>query len=268
MNSEQSSVEGVALAAQNLRALHRGSGLVVLPNAWDAASASAIENSGFPAVATGSGAVAASLGFVGGRAIPATEAIAAIKRISDAVAVPVTADVERGHGLDPVALVRQLVLAGAAGCNLDDGDDRNPGPVVDCGDQVALIAAVRKASRAIGVDLVINARVDVFRGVADHETVLADAIERGHRYLAAGADCVYPIRLTREDLIESFVRALDAPVNILARDAPPLSRLADLGVRRVTYAGDIFRSAMDAATSMIHAIAREASAAGAVGAYQ
>src|SRR6266508_3145520 len=115
--------------AKELAALHRGERPLLLPNAWDAASAQVLEGAGFPAIATSSSAVAGSLGYPDGEAAPAAEMLAAVARIAAVSSVPVTADLEAGYGLPPVEIVERLLEAGAVGCNLEDSDNRSGGLV-------------------------------------------------------------------------------------------------------------------------------------------
>ncbi|WP_327038619.1 isocitrate lyase/phosphoenolpyruvate mutase family protein [Micromonospora maris] len=109
-----------AVRAAALRALHRPGDPLVLPNAWDVGSARAVVEAGFGAVATASAAVSQSLGYADGEGTPAGEMFAAVSRITRAVTVPVTADLERGYGLPPAELVQRLLDAGAVGLNLED----------------------------------------------------------------------------------------------------------------------------------------------------
>jgi 2-methylisocitrate lyase-like PEP mutase family enzyme len=112
--------------------------------------------------------------------------------------------------------------------------------------QADRIAAIRAAASAAGVEVMINARIDTFlRGSGGDDDRLADAIERGRAYLAAGADCVYPITLDDAEAIGRFVAAVDGPVNILLRPgSPSVSELARLGVRRISVGGGLWRHAM------------------------
>src|ERR1700754_3214427 len=105
-----------------LRSLHRPGAPLVLPNAWDAATARAVVAAGFPGVATTSAGVAATLGHEDHEGAPADEMLAAAARIARSVEVPVTVDAEAGYGMEPAALVDALRSAGAAGCNLEDTD--------------------------------------------------------------------------------------------------------------------------------------------------
>ncbi|MGP3957276.1 isocitrate lyase/PEP mutase family protein [Nonomuraea sp. 3N208] len=230
--------------ADVLRALHVPGSPLVLPNIWDAASARAVQEAGFPAVATGSAAVARVLGFADGEGAPVEEMMAAVSRITRAVDVPVTADVERGYGLKPAELVERLAAAGAVGCNLEDTDPRT-GELVDPGAQAEFLAELRAAA---GQALVINARIDTF---LHGRTSRQEAVERGRLYLEAGADCVYPITLADEDTIRALVAEVGRPVNILFRPGTPsLGRLAELGVARISFGGGLHQAAHAYATSL------------------
>ncbi|MGH2467549.1 MAG: isocitrate lyase/PEP mutase family protein [Candidatus Limnocylindrales bacterium] len=224
--------------ADRLRALHRPGQPVILPNVWDAATAQAVEAAGFAAVATSSSAVAAALGYEDGEGAPAEEMFAAAARVGRAVRLPVTVDAEAGYGLPAIELVSRLLAAGAVGCNLEDTDHRTGG-LREAEAQAAWLAEVRAAADAAGVTLVINARVDVhLRAAGPPESRLGEAVRRGRAYLAAGADCIYPIMVGDESTIGGLVDGLGGPVNILFRSGgPSLARLAELGVARVSYGG-------------------------------
>jgi 2-methylisocitrate lyase-like PEP mutase family enzyme len=167
--------------------------------------------------------------------------LATAARIARSVDVPVTVDAESGYGLEAGELVDALIGAGVAGCNLEDTDHR-AGALTESGRQADRLRAIREAATKRRYPLVINARVDVF--LADYgagfEQHLDDGIDRARAYLEAGADCVYPIFLQDERAIGTFVEATGGPVNILAvSKAPPVSRLAELGVARVSYGSSI-----------------------------
>ena len=227
-----------------LRSLHVPGRPLVLPNAWDAASARAVVAAGFPVVATTSAGVADALGYDDHEAAPAEEMLAAARRIARAVDAPVTVDLESGYGLEPESLVDGLADVGAAGCNLEDTDHATE-TLGDAAERAERLARVRAAADARGYRLVVNARIDVF--LLDRERPQAelvdDAVGRARAYLAAGADCVYPIFLHEDEAIDTFVRAVRGPVNILAMGAPPIPRLAELGVARVSYGALLQRRA-------------------------
>ncbi|MCC7079820.1 MAG: isocitrate lyase/phosphoenolpyruvate mutase family protein [Burkholderiales bacterium] len=241
-------VERVALKAAALRELHARSTVLILPNAWDAASARAFEKAGFAAVATTSGGVAAAIGYKDHEDAPAAEMVAAAARIARAVDIPVSVDFEAGYRLAPERIAEQLIAAGAAGCNLEDSDYHGPGGVaiVSAERQAEHLAAVKAALRKQGADLFLNARVDVFvRKLGTPEEQLAEGLRRARLYRAAGADCIYPIMLADEAMIAEFVRTVGVVnVNIRRGGALTAARAATLGVRRITYASSIFREAM------------------------
>lgn len=235
-----------AARAERLRGLHRGSSPLLLPNAWDAASARAVVEAGFAAVATTSAGVARSLGFDDGEKAPAAEMFAAVARIVRSVGdVPVSADIEAGYGLDAAALADRLLATGAAGCNLEDSDHDRPGTLVDADRQADRIAAVKHRARDAGVDVVLNARVDVFvRQVGREDERVGEAVRRGRLYVAAGADCVFPIIVQDEAAIASLVEGIPAPLNVLALEGgPSLARLRQLGVARISFGGRFQRAA-------------------------
>ena len=234
-------LRGQAERAAALRALHRPGDPLVLPNVWDAGSARVVAGAGFPAVATGSAAVAAALGYPDGEGMPVAEALDAIARVVAAVAVPVTADLERGYGLRPAELVHRLAATGAVGVNLEDSRP-GTGALVDPGEQAELLAGVRAAAGAAGLDLVVNARVDVYlHGTGGPDERLAEALRRARRYRAAGADCVYPIGLGEPDAIRAL--AAEGPVNVLFRPGTPgLDELAALGVARISFGSGLHRA--------------------------
>src|SRR5213593_1564537 len=150
-------VTSLAEAAERLRSLHTGSEPLVLPNAWDAATAHAVVDAGFPVVATTSAGVSGALGWADGEATPADEMFAAIARIARVVDVPVTADIEAGYGLSPEEIVRRLLAAGAVGCNLEDSDHAAGKTLRDAATQTHRLAAFKQAATAAGVDIVLNA---------------------------------------------------------------------------------------------------------------
>src|SRR5205823_14702045 len=142
-----STANGLGSRCDLLRSLHRPGDPLVLPNAWDAATARAVAAAGFPAVATTSAAVAAALGYDDHEGAPAGEMLAAAARIARSVDVPVTVDAEAGYGLPPERLVEALLEAGAAGCNLEDTDHKTGG-LIEIGRQAERVSAVRRAASA------------------------------------------------------------------------------------------------------------------------
>jgi len=231
----------LAAQAQALRALHHADAPLVLPNAWDAASARAVEAAGFPVVATTSGGVARSLGFEDHQGAPAEEMLAAAARITAAVGVPVTADAEAGYGLPAEVLVERLLAAGVVGCNLEDTDHAS-GSLGSADAQARYLEAVRAVARSAGVELVVNARIDVFlHGDAGPEERVEEALRRGRLYAEAGADCLYPILARGRATLRALALGLECPMNAMATPGGlSVSELAELGVRRISFGSGLF----------------------------
>ena len=232
-----------AAKAIRLRALHHGPELLVVPNAWDCASARVFEEAGFPAIGTTSAGVAFSLGYPDGQRIRPEEMLRAVKRIANCVKVPVTADLEAGYD-DPAITTAAVVEAGAVGLNLEDLDNGAPDVLVDIDEQVERIRTVRRAGDELGVPIVINARTDVYLGqIGNPERRFNAALERLRAYIQAGADCVFVPGISDEALIGNLVKELRFPLNILlGPGAPPLSRLKEVGVARVSTGSGVARA--------------------------
>jgi 2-methylisocitrate lyase-like PEP mutase family enzyme len=235
-----------------LRSLHRPGDPLLLPNAWDVATARAVVAAGFPVVATTSGGVAGALGYEDHERAPGDEMLAAAARIARGVEVPVTVDAEAGYGMEPAELVAALREAGAAGCNLEDTDYAAGGGLRDPDRQAEWLAAVRRAASEDGYGLVINARVDVFlgpllsgAGPEAQAELVPDALRRANAYLEAGADCVFPLVLFEGGALRRFMSEVAGPVNVVRMpQAPSLTELAELGVARVSWGHFLFLEAM------------------------
>jgi 2-methylisocitrate lyase-like PEP mutase family enzyme len=238
-------VNASALAAQaeQLRGLHVPGSPLLLVNAWDPPSARRLAHDGYPAIATTSAGVAEALGYEDGNVTPPGEMLGAVARIAAAVDVPVTADLEAGYGLEPGELVSGLLGAGAVGLNFED-TDHEAGGLADAERQAERLAAIKQTGRDAGVDVVLNARVDVFLPGGE----LEEAVRRGRLYAQAGADCVYPIGVRGRDAIRRLVEEVGAPLNVLVMpDGLSLEELAELDVARVSFGSRLMHIAMDAA---------------------
>ena len=227
--------------AATFKQLHAGPQILVLPNAWDAASAALMEDAGASAVATSSAAVAWAHGYADGDLLPVPTLLAAISEIARVLKVPLTADIEGGYSDDLETLaetVKGVIGAGAVGINLEDGA-RAPDL------HVRKIEAVRKAADQAGVALFVNARTDVYlRGLAQGEAALAETLRRAELYRAAGADGIFVPGPVDEALLGTLAREIALPLNVMGRGgAPKAARLQALGVRRLSSATAPFRAA-------------------------
>jgi 2-methylisocitrate lyase-like PEP mutase family enzyme len=217
---------------------------LVLPNVWDAVSARVFAGAGHGALATSSAAIAAVLGYEDGGHTPPDEMFAAIRRITRAVDVPVTADIEHGYGLPPREIVERLLEAGAVGCNLEDSDPAT-GEVKDADRHADWLAEV---SVEAGDRLVVNARIDTF---VFGDGSVESAVKRARLYAEAGADVVFPILAPTEQLPD-IVACVDRPVNALCLpDGPTPAELGALGVTRVTFGHSLHGRATSALLDIV-----------------
>jgi 2-methylisocitrate lyase-like PEP mutase family enzyme len=247
-------VSALGERAELLRRLHRPGDPLVLPNAWDPPSARRFAAAGAAAIATTSVGVAEALGYEDQEGTPPGEMLAAVGRIAAAVDLPVTADLETGYGLAPSDLIAGLLDAGAVGLNLEDTDHRS-GRLVDPERHAEGLAAVKEAGRAAGVDVVLNARIDVFLRASesdDPKDLVDAAVERARAYAAAGADSVYPIGARGRDAVRRLAAEAGAPVNVVvAPGGLSRSELAELGVARISFGGGLAEVALEAATDRL-----------------
>jgi 2-methylisocitrate lyase-like PEP mutase family enzyme len=248
-----------AQKAVQLKKLHGGPKILVLANAWDAISARIVEEIGFPAVATTSAGVAATLGYPDGQRVSRNEMLEAVARIARAVQVPVTADMEAGYGKTPGEMAetaRLLIVAGAVGLNLEDVTGDDEASQVQLGLQLDKIRAIREASSAAGVPLVINARTDIYlMSIGLAETRYERTVERLRAYAQAGADCVFAPAVKDAETIARLVKAVAAPLNILMMpDAPNLNQLERLGVARASLGSGLMRATLGTARRVAKAV--------------
>ena len=238
-----------AQKAEQFRKLHHGPPMLLLPNAWDVASARILEECGHPAMATSSAAVAFSLGYQDGQRISRDEMLAVCGRIARAVNIPVTADLEAGYGTtvkDMVETVKAAIGAGVIGMNLEDVTDEDESSLVDLSLHVEKIRAIVETAKSLGVSFVLNARTDIYlMPIGPEATQFERTVERLRAYRDAGAACLFAPGLYDRETIAKLVKAVEAPLNILANPAcPPIAELEKMGVARVSAGSGIMRAAM------------------------
>ncbi len=227
------------------RALHAPGNLLVLPNAWDAASARLAEELGAKAIATSSASLAWSHGYPDGQAIPVSTVLAAVAEIVRVVCVPVSVDSEAGYSDNPAKVadhVCALADLGVCGINLEDA--KSPPELL-----ATKIAAIRQTLARKGADIFVNARCDVFlHKLTAPEAAIAETIARGKHYKQAGADGFFVPAIADAAQIREVAGAVDLPLNVLARETlPPLAVLKDAGVRRFSAGSNTARAALGAA---------------------
>ncbi|MBI3710126.1 MAG: isocitrate lyase/phosphoenolpyruvate mutase family protein [Proteobacteria bacterium] len=238
--------EALRAKAGTLRRLHDGPDVLILPNAWDVASARIVEAAGYQALATTSAGVAFALGYPDGEKIGRDEMLAACGRIAQRVRVPVSADIEAGYGPKPedtAETVRRALAAGIVGGNLEDGTHASDQPLFPIDLSVARIRAARAVGESAGVHFVINARTDSYLvgmrvGRGPDAASFDETVRRGRAYREAGADCIFIPGLADRDTIRRLVADIGGPVNILVgAKSPTVPELKALGVRRVSVGG-------------------------------
>jgi 2-methylisocitrate lyase-like PEP mutase family enzyme len=235
--------------ARLFQQMHLGPQILVIANAWDAASARIFEDAGVKAVGTGSAGVAFSHGYPDDEFIPREVMLLAIREIVAAVDVPVTADILNGLGATTeqvVATIRDVIGLGAVGVNIEDSSEVGGAHLIDVAQQAEKIQAVCAAARDAGVPIVVNARTDSFwLKLGDDRERLRVSIERANRYREAGAHCLFVPAAANRDTIATLVREIAGPINILTvPGCPPIAELEQLGVRRVSEGSGPMRATM------------------------
>ena len=235
--------------AETLLALHHRSTPVVLPTVWDAWSARAAVASGFEALTVGSHPLADSLGSGDGEQMSLDEALAGIARITAAVDVPVSADMESGYDTAPAELVERVLEAGAVGVNIED-TVHSQGRLRGAQEHADYIAGLRAAADGAGVHLVINGRTDAFTKDGEDEAKLQDALNRLAILEKSGADSLYPVGIPSTAVLTTILETVSTPVNITAHpvdggipDGIDLATASKLGVGRISF-GPLFQASL------------------------
>ena len=233
--------------AELFLSLHKSENILLLPNIWDPIGARILEAKDFPAVATASAAISASLGYKDGEKIKFETHLEIIKRIVESVDVPITADIESGYASDIPTLkenISMLLDTGAVGINLEDSVGKE-GVLRNIDEQCERISAVRETAEKKGIPLVINARTDCFLGKQDKSIleVIDEVVRRSEKYIKAGADCFYPVGMLDFETVTSLRKEIKAPINILgSAKSVSLKILQEIGINRVSFGPFIFRS--------------------------
>lgn len=241
-------MEQVARAQAFLR-MHLGPEILVIANAWDAASARVFEQAGIRAVGTSSAGIAFSHGYPDNERMPREVLLGATREIVRSVSVPVTADILAGMGESieaVVATVQEVIALGAVGVNIEDSSEAGEPHLIDIELQTEKIRAVCEAVRESGVPIVVNARTDSYwLKLGDEKDRLRLSIERANRYREAGAFCLFVPFVSDPATIKALVKEIDGPLNVLATaGCPPVAELQALGVRRVSEGSGPMRASM------------------------
>jgi 2-methylisocitrate lyase-like PEP mutase family enzyme len=249
--------------AARFHELHQRTGVFLIPNPWDAGSARVLTGLGFEALATSSGASAATFGRRDG-GLTRDEAIASARAIASATDLPVSADLENGFGDRPdqvAEMVRMAAEAGLVGCSIEDSTGNNSHPLYDLQLATERISAAVQAARSLPFRFTLTARAETFiRGIADLEST----IQRLKAYENAGADVLFAPGLPDLAAVRTVCSAVSKPVNFMVGirgKSFSVKELSDAGVKRISFASSLYRAAI---TGMINA-AREAKEIGSFG---
>lgn len=222
-----------ALVESSFHRLHHADTPLLLPNAWDFASAAALVEAGFEAIGTTSLGIAAANGLPDATGATRRETLN-LARALVALPVPISVDGEAGFG-DPAGLAEELAEIGSAGVNLEDGRGAQ---LADADTQALVISSFKQAAP----HLFVNARIDTHWLNVDHGSTISRALQ----YLDAGADGIFVPGLTDPSEIAKVAAAVPAPLNVLAQPQLSACRLAELGVRRISTGSLLFRNALRA----------------------
>jgi 2-methylisocitrate lyase-like PEP mutase family enzyme len=236
-----------ALQRSSFRKLHEG-GCFVMPNPWDVGSARALQDLGFPALATSSAGLAFSLGLPD-NAVPRGEVLEHVRAIAGVVDVPVNADFESGFGIDASGVaesVRLCVATGVSGLSIEDSTGDRSAPLFSLETAVERLRAARAAIDASGTGVVLTARAECH--LVGHPDPFPESLRRLEAYAAAGADCLYAPGLRTSEEVAAVVKAVrPRPVNVLAGGTGfSVAQLRDLGVRRISLGAALARTAWGA----------------------
>jgi len=222
--------------AELLRSLHVPGSPLIVTNVWDAVTARIVaETPGVKALATASHAVSFAHGVPDGEGLSVDQALSVASLISHAVELPVSVDFEKGYASDAAGVqhnVERLLETGAVGINIEDSVGAAKAPQFSVEVAASRVAAARAAGDSTGIPVVINARVDTLAGGGEWD----DAVTRANAYLEAGADSIFFLGLSTEELVERAVAQVNGKISVIAHPgAVPLKRLAELGISRVSF---------------------------------
>ena len=230
------------------RDLHSAEGVFVMPNAWNAGSASMLEAAGFSAVGTTSAGISFCLGLPDYEgALTAEAALEETGRIASAVRIPVSMDAENGYGHTPeevAATIHRVAATGAVGASIEDyASSYGTGSLYDRGLARERIEAAVAAAASLPFPFTLTARAECY--LVGHPDPFEESVARAISYREAGADCLYVPGITDPETIGQLVREVDAPINVvmgLAGSPMSVAQLEDLGVKRISIGGSLARA--------------------------
>jgi len=238
---------GAREKAARFKALHRGAGAFIMPNAWNAGSATLLEQAGFDAIGTTSAGIAYARALPDAAgALPFQAALDATAGIAAAVRVPVSMDAENGYADAPEAVAgnfAQIAATGAVGASIEDYTGDSRAPLYPAALAAERVSAAKQGVAESGIDFTLTARAECY--LTGHPEPFAEAVRRLNLYREAGADCLYAPGIADLDTIAALVREVAAPVNVvvgLSGASLGVAQLQDAGVKRISIGGSLARA--------------------------
>ena len=233
--------------------LHQQKKPLIIANAWNVKSAQLIEQNGYDAIATSSGAISNSLGYEDGEKMPFSELLYVVQRIKASTNIPLSVDLERGYTDDLTVLtenIQRLADIGVAGINLEDAQ----------GEEIYLkkLSSIKNHLERNNQKLFVNARTDGFLLKVD--SPLETTIKRAKLYQDAGADGLFVTAISDTATIKEIALSTILPLNVVG--TPKLSSiklLSECGVRRISMAVFLYKAAYNQAERLLKSVITEQS---------
>lgn len=232
------------------RDLHSADDIFVMPNAWNAGSACMLEAAGFPAIGTTSAGIAYCSGLPDYEgALSRDAALEETRRISTAVAVPVSADAENGYGHEPDEVAESIRLfaeAGVVGASIEDFAATFGSSLYERSHAVERIRAAKEAAESLDFPFTLTARAECY--LVNYDEPFKESVIRANSYRQAGADCLYVPGVKDSETIAALVREIDGPINVvmgLTGESLSVSELKAIGVTRVSIGGSLARATFE-----------------------
>ncbi|MGF9769464.1 isocitrate lyase/PEP mutase family protein [Bacillus albus] len=224
---------------------HHDSSILILPNAWDVMSAKIYEDLNYKAIGTTSAGIAASLGYGDGEQLPFESMLDVIRKITQSVSIPVSADIESGYGEtieEILENVRKIIDSGVVGINLEDSKKNHTCSLDDTSYQQKKIESIKNVSISERMPLFINARTDAYIFNSNNNRV-EETMKRAQAYKDAGADGIFIPGLAQKEHIQMFTKEIDLPLNVLIHDSTPsISDLECLNISRISFGSGAYRA--------------------------
>ena len=242
--------------AKQFHKLHRSGKMLLFPNVWDSLGAVLLESLDYPAIATASASIAYTNGYNDGEQLPFEQLLKILTTITNSVNIPVTADIESSYATNDNQLqenIKLLIATGIVGINIED-TNKETNKLIPIDMQCHRIRIIRNVADSMGISLFINARTDVYIHGEEFDTTeskLEETLKRGLAYQNAGANCLFPIAIRKEEDIKKLVDEIKMPINILVLpEVPELHMLKKIGVIRVSLGPAFLKIAIKAMKDM------------------